>query len=526
VVLLRLRDNREALHELVAIKEENEKEEMAEEEVKDEDEEPAKRRIDKRQRSDIVSALEDEYYDSEDEEAEAHTITGKRSRRIPRNWHGEDSKLAMPQEEESVDVRDLLADSTATVALLASRCAQSVLRCLEKGPLSDETCFTDSLFAVKCLIWMASSCSEEALIHEDIARLVAVAEEVFFLSESNAELFSATGLRLHFLSHVLVFWSWTSPTRPVKGGWTEDAVRSRVQRCLHWLYTHRPIALSSFPLSLLWAVNIAIPRLKSTLVLTSNTDTSQLVIGCGEEMLLETASGLLTASRWIRLNLLVFAKLFVGSQGLKQTAEDVVDILSLCLAAARLPISLDAAREFTRLLASIEVRVRNDRLSEPYLRIVCGLCLGLLQAKFKPVWEPSIAVLSAAVIVNEEVLWSVLNKQLSTAVTLADIDSSSVAPPCRESGAHSPLSTALRRLAAEETDRGIATIGPQISQSSIFFLREIVDETHEDLRADSETALLNVLSLLSKAPSMTQKRSRAVVELFSRSSTLLQRVMF
>jgi hypothetical protein len=42
------------------------------------------------------------------------------------------------------------------------------------------------------------------------------------------------------------------------------------------------------------------------------------------------------------------------------------------------------------------VFVRSGRLTAPYVRLICSFCLGLLHVKFKPFWEPSLLILTAA----------------------------------------------------------------------------------------------------------------------------------
>ena len=94
----------------------------------------------------------------------------------------------------------------------------------------------------------------------------------------------------------------------------------------------------------------------------------------------------------------------------KQEEERSVDIALLCLETACTPAELRAEREFARRAGKLEVHVRSGRLPAPYVRLICSMCLGLLNVKFKPFWEPSIMLLIAAAgnKAGESVLWPLL----------------------------------------------------------------------------------------------------------------------
>ena len=94
----------------------------------------------------------------------------------------------------------------------------------------------------------------------------------------------------------------------------------------------------------------------------------------------------------------------------KQEEERSIDVALLCLETACTPAELRAEREFARRAGKLEVHVRSGRLPAPYVRLICSLCLGLLNVKFKPFWEPSIMLLVAAAgnKTGEAVLWPLL----------------------------------------------------------------------------------------------------------------------
>ena len=154
-------------------------------------------------------------------------------------------------------------------------------------------------------------------------------------------------------------------------------------------------------------------------------------------MVLSLGSALQTPSYWLRvcllklLSYLPHPKLSIltvrrkdtetggekeegGSEGWsvreKEEEERSVDIALLCLEAACTPAELRAEREFARRAGKLEVHVRSGRLPAPYVRLICSMCLGLLNVKFKPFWEPSILLLIAAAGTKsgEGVLWPLL----------------------------------------------------------------------------------------------------------------------
>lgn len=114
-------------------------------------------------------------------------------------------------------------------------------------------------------------------------------------------------------------------------------------------------------------------------------------------------NALQTPSYWLRICLLKLLTYLPHPKlsavdGEKRDGDEVrsVNIALLCLEVACTPAELKAEREFARRASKLEVHVRSGRLPAPYVRIICSLCLGLLNVKFKAFWEPSILLLIAA----------------------------------------------------------------------------------------------------------------------------------
>ena len=99
-----------------------------------------------------------------------------------------------------------------------------------------------------------------------------------------------------------------------------------------------------------------------------------------------------------------------------------MNIAQLCLEAACTPAELKAEREFSRRTGKLEIHIRSGRLPAPYVRIVCSMCLGLLNVKFKPFWEPSVLLLIAAAgsKEGEAELWPLLLEFIQTSSKKTD----------------------------------------------------------------------------------------------------------
>lgn len=140
-------------------------------------------------------------------------------------------------------------------------------------------------------------------------------------------------------------------------------------------------------------------------------------------------TALQTPSYWLRLCLLKLL-CFLPNPSLRAVEGGKADgseartvkIAQLCLEAACTPAELKAEREFSRRTGKLEIHIRSGRLPSAYVRIVCSMCLGLLNVKFKPFWEPSVLLLIAAAgsKEGEAVLWPLLLEFIQTSSRKTD----------------------------------------------------------------------------------------------------------
>lgn len=146
-------------------------------------------------------------------------------------------------------------------------------------------------------------------------------------------------------------------------------------------------------------------------------------------MLKALGTALQTPSYWLRVCLLKLMcylphPCLRAVEGGKTDGSEArtVNIAQLCLEAACTPAELKAEREFSRRTGKLEIHIRSGRLPAPYVRIVCSMCLGLLNVKFKPFWEPSVLLLIAAAgsKEGEAELWPLLLEFIQTSSKKTD----------------------------------------------------------------------------------------------------------
>lgn len=232
-----------------------------------------------------------------------------------------------------------------------------------------------------------------------------------------------------------------------------------------------------------------------------------------------------------------------------------VDVAELCLRAACTPSEIRTEREFARTLGSLEVIVRGGRgqLPPQYLRVVCAFCLGMLNVKFMPVWEPSIQVLVAAAAFDEgeKMLWPLLmqvihtfshrGKLASNEVNMLPTNEAPVADgvdeneedELQEDGGSAGVKTRTengndddndlmrRQVELGRLDSGVMNIDVMLSRSEVFYFNGSVADSRElmvrpDSRTDFDVAYANVWDVLKRCPQITLRRSRVVVPMFLR----------
>jgi hypothetical protein len=279
-----------------------------------------------------------------------------------------------------------------------------------------------------------------------------------------------------------------------------------------------------------WAVNILIQKIIE-IESTTNEQNGLFIIGKFFEISVQNnilkviADSLLTPSYWLRLNLLCIYSYFDPPELRKNSNEGdkilhPVNISSTCLRAASVAINISLERDFVRLIGILEVQVENMRLDFNHLRVVLGFCLGILHVKFKSFWEPVLSVLSSAVkagIESEDVLWPLLHKNL---VSLSDLKSLKTELECNKNETCCKLAQYLNCLSEIDIENGKIFIDENITDSFIFMI-PLSSEFHSsnsqvkrDSRTDFDTLFINMWTILKTSPSITLRRSKAVVSLF------------
>jgi len=72
------------------------------------------------------------------------------------------------------------------------------------------------------------------------------------------------------------------------------------------------------------------------------------------------------------------------------------DVVRLCWEIASIKIGLSYEREFARLMGTLEVIVRGQRLPDEFMQLAVSFCFGVMNVKFKPLWDASLRVLVTA----------------------------------------------------------------------------------------------------------------------------------
>jgi hypothetical protein len=238
---------------------------------------------------------------------------------------------------------------------------------------------------------------------------------------------------------------------------------------------------------------------------------------------------LLSPSYWIRVIILRIAATYTlisqkpienGNNG--TDAIEPVNIGMLCLSATLVKGNIETEREFVRFISKLEVIVRGGRLHSSSIKFVCSYCIGMLNFKFKPFWEPIINVLVAAVNLSEgeEVTWPLLLKviQLLGNKSPTDMDNTNASDQVDISNFSSCVN------ALNTIDNGDIETSALVMKSNVFYFLTLASLSESqrmisvkiDARADSNTVYASVWEVFKKAPSITLRRSKMVVPIFLR----------
>ena len=228
------------------------------------------------------------------------------------------------------------------------------------------------------------------------------------------------------------------------------------------------------------------------------------------ELLSAIADCLSTRSHWLRVNLLTLAASFpppiLETRGAHDEAVPY-DVISNLFRACTMEISLESGREFARMISNIEVIVRSGRLPPLYLRIVSSACLGMLNIKFQPFWEPLLLTIVAATRArsDDHLLQLILNG-IDAAGQFTDQYNDPTAPAefCDHLGAF---------------DNGHINYPQHLLHSAVFYFAVWKPQegvvAHE-ARTDLDTLFSNTLSVLNRCPELTLRKSKLIVPMFLR----------
>ena len=508
-------------------------------------------------RDDIVDALGDSerFYEDGDEDYDSDGEDGKAEDTIRKTWSrsfGGSVQQAQNQEKgryETMDINGLFAECEDDLSALLAYCTEMVIKLCKSSTWKTPE-LGSAIIATKCLLWAASSC-RSAILPDKYGEIVAAIENVLFSAqetnkskkqaqqstESLVSIFEKHLVssriegneNLNFSCHLMALWAIisinTESIFSIAGKDQVDSTALIVSKIANWLrICSEQTQLGGRSLVFSWALNITLSKLR--------VEKSEIGGSCFlmspqyDDLIPVLADALRTPSRWLRLNILHllthFAPPHVQSANNAGTDGTAIELMNVCIHAAQVSIGIASTRIYTQYMETLEVLVRNERLTKPYLEIVGGLCLGILQVQFKPFWQPAMAVLTAAVAASsasEEALWPLIFKQL---VALRDIANKQTAP---SSQMQSKLSVkfAVNSLASFSIDSGKDKLSVELSHSSAFYFALEVTQHEgeleggqEDLRVDSETALMNLLALLKKMPAVILKRSNEVIPVFTR----------
>ena len=413
----------------------------------------------------------------------------------------------------------------------------------EQSPVSTNA--TASLLAIKCLNWFLL-CIPQVLLQQPACKeqLLGMAENVHSIVSSTTDSTTDTTTgstaltqpfiaELMFLTGRLIELDTYLSNKPSQlKGFVHDSV----------LYLqHHPTSIS-----LSWAVQSLLTRLSPQLLdATKSSYTLDICLTTEEKLVfMEIMSTSLTSpSYWLRYNwlrilthlpLAILADIEADIVGAKtsQNGPSEVNIAKLCLEAMCLSPDIRHEREYARRIGVLEVHLRNGRMSQEYMRIVCGFCLGLLHFKFKPIWEPAVLVLVSAgkLIEGEATIWPLLLKAIETTTIPVMNDQISnqyknelfiandkVVENSENIKIKKPLYEYIIQINNNNLENGNIQIPCEIINSELFYYSSAYNSNQlvePDARTDFETYSATVWNILKRSPNITLKRSKIVVGMF------------
>jgi hypothetical protein len=199
----------------------------------------------------------------------------------------------------------------------------------------------------------------------------------------------------------------------------------------------------------------------------------------------------------------------------------MIDIVDILLDVITSPISLESEREFSRTIEKVEVILRCKQLNKNFTDLALSTCLGIINVKFQPFWEPVIKTILSdpeSIFKNDHFLGLLFEavdslffiKQTGNLNRVVDTPT-----PNNITFLYEKLENLLN------SDDGENTIDSNTSQSLIFYLntKDFFDEEEHmnlssDLRSDCETINKNLWSIIKRCPSITLTKSKTIVPMF------------
>lgn len=217
----------------------------------------------------------------------------------------------------------------------------------------------------------------------------------------------------------------------------------------------------------------------------------------------------------------------------KQMKSDF-DVATVCLNAASMPVSLLSEREYARTVGNLEAWIRLGLVSRTMISVACSFCLGMLDCKFKPFWEPAVLTLIAAVdhcaSSEQDIVWGLILDVL--------VKKSYEGPPL-EQPMDSIFDNPDKHILLPSLDDGTKQIPVETAVSATFLYvyedNSKRDKMHAgdfkvelDARTDYNTAYITLWSVFRRCPKLTMQRSKIVVPIFLRyfQSIFLTTILF
>lgn len=231
----------------------------------------------------------------------------------------------------------------------------------------------------------------------------------------------------------------------------------------------------------------------------------------------KTSQKLVSCHAWHRIALLRLLKHVeppcIVNDKIEQEEQQYLDVVTVMYEIATMPVSIESEREMLRRFEIIEVMSRDGKLGLNYSAVVSGFCVGMLNVKFKPIWQ---AVMQVILTLSkdelmEQQLWNCIERGFIAWDVEHDSHDNEIL--IEENPTANDF---LESLNSSQSSFGAIPIAVK---ESIWFPLKYDEQTRSmamapDAENDGGTKFSQLLDLLSKAPWLTMKYSKFVVPLF------------